>query len=447
MEQKVLRTEGDVNLTEERAKWQAENITDAETQDLLERDSCSFLHQAMSTPCLDVLGGCSGPSIKNLRGKEYLDFHGNNVHQVGFANPYVVEQIKKQLDELSFCTRRFTNEKAISFAEKLTSLLPGDLNRALFAPGGTSVISIALKLARVVTGKHKVVSYWDSFHGASLDAISAGGEAVFRQHMGPMMPGVIRIPPPMNNGGFFEDEMKYADYLEYVIEKEGEIGAFMAETVRNTDVQIPSRKYWKRIREICTKHNVLLILDEIPIALGRTGKMFAFENFDIEPDIICLGKGLGGGIIPFAAMVCKDEHNVAQDVSLGHFTHEKSPVGCAAAQATIDFIENENILSKVKEDAVWMRNELHLLKEKYAIIGHIRGIGLLWGVELRDQVTKKPAIDEAEKIMYNCLQEGLSFKVSQGNVLQLSPVLTIERGELEKAIGILDKAFSMLGHQ
>ena len=195
MGKEVLKTEGDVNLSEERVKWQEKNILDKRTQELLERDSRVFLHQAMSTPCLDVLGGCSGPAIQNIEGKDYLDFHGNNVHQVGFSNPYIIDQIKKQLDELSFSTRRFTNERAVTFAEKLTSLLPGDLNRVLFAPGGTSVVSIALKLARVVTGKHKVVSYWDSFHGASLDAISAGGEAVFRQHMGPMMPGVIRIPP------------------------------------------------------------------------------------------------------------------------------------------------------------------------------------------------------------------------------------------------------------
>ena len=210
-------------------------------------------------------------------------------------------------------------------------------------------------------------------------------------------------------------------------------------------MQIPSTAYWKRIREICTKHKVLLILDEIPIALGRTGKMFTFENFDIAPDILCLGKGLGGGIIPFAAVVCRDEHNVAEDVSLGHFTHEKSPLGSVAAQATIDFIEKENVLQKVREDAIWMRNELYLLKEKYSLIAHIRGIGLLWGVELRNPVTKEAATDEAEKIMYNCLENGLSFKVSQGNVLQLSPVLTIGRDKLKKAIGILDKAFSMLG--
>ncbi len=444
MEHKILKTEGDVNISEERIKWQEKNNSSSEIRNLLRKDSELFLHQAMSTPCLDVLQKCDAATIENLDGKQYLDFHGNNVHQIGFSNSYLTDKIKTQLDALSFCTRRFTNKVAIDFADKLTSLLPGDLNRVLFAPGGTSVVSIALKLARVVTGKHKVISYWDSFHGASLDAISAGGEAVFRQHMGPMMPGVIRIPPPMNTGGFFEDEMKYADYLEYVIEKEGEIGAFIAETIRNTDVQIPSKKYWKRIREICTKHNVLLILDEIPIALGRTGKMFAFENFNIEPDILCLGKGLGGGIIPFAAMVCREKYNVAQDISLGHFTHEKSPIGCAAAKAVVDFIEHENILQKVKSDELWMAENLDKLKNKYPIISHIRGIGLLWGIELRDCKTKKPAITEAEKIMYHCLQLGLSFKVSQGHVLQLSPVLIISKKELKKAIEILDTAFSRL---
>ena len=440
----VLKTEGDVNLSEERIHWQKEQITDKETQHLLKEDARLFLHQAMSTPCLDVLDSCLDSSIKNLEGKEYLDFHGNNVHQVGFSNPFIVEQIKNQLEELSFSTRRYTNKTAIDFANKLTALLPSGLDRVLFAPGGTSVVSMALKLARVVTGKHKVISYWDSFHGASLDAISAGGEAVFRQHMGPMMPGVIRIPPPMNTGGFFEDEMKSADYLEYVIEKEGEIGAFIAETVRNTDVQIPSKKYWKRIREICTKHNVLLILDEIPIALGRTGKLFAFENFGVEPDILCLGKGLGGGIIPFAAMVCREEHNVAQDISLGHFTHEKSPLGCAAANAVITFIEDNDILKKVSDDALFMEEELNKLKNKYPIISHVRGMGLLWGLELRHPNTDEAALIEAEKIMYSCLSLGLSFKVSQGHVLQLSPALTICREELIKALDILDASFASI---
>src|SRR5690606_9387022 len=147
---------------------------------------------------------------------------------------------------------------ANDLARKLASLMPGDLNRVLFAPGGNSAGSMALKLARIVTGRHKVVSLWDSCHGASLDAISAGGERDFRKGMGPLMPGVERIPPPMTYRGPFSasgDDLAYADYLAYVVEKEGDIGAFIMETIRNTDVQIPSAAYWKRVREICTRHD------------------------------------------------------------------------------------------------------------------------------------------------------------------------------------------------
>ena len=434
-------SEGDINQSEARHAWHKQQ-TSQKILELLERDALVFLHQSMSTPCLDAIETSSGAAFYNLDGKRYLDFHGNNVHQVGYGNPFVIERIKAQLDHLAFSPRRYTNTVAVEFAEKLTSLMPSDLKRVLFAPGGTSVIGMALKLARYVTGKHKVISYWDSFHGASLDAISVGGEAIFREGMGPMMPGVIRIPPPMSTGGFFQNEMQCADYLEYVIEKEGEIGAFVAETIRNTDVQIPSRDYWQRVREICTHHNILLILDEIPIALGRTGKMFAFEHFGIEPDILCLGKGLGGGIVPFAAMVCREKFNLAQNISLGHYTHEKSSMGCAAALATIEYIEQKNILAKVNEDEQWMHKALNMLKSKHTIIEQVRGIGLLWALELH--LKGKPATKEAEQVMYACLNEGLNFKVSQGNVIQLSPALTIEKQELFQAFNILDTSLNSI---
>ncbi len=448
MDKSSLFTEGDINISEERRKWELQ-ITDPATVEILRDDARYFLHQSMSTPCLDVLESCKGSGMNTLSGKHLLDFHGNNVHQLGYGNDFVLGKIKAQMDRLSFSPRRYTNEPAVELAKKLATLLPGDLNRSLFAPGGTSVIGIALKLARVVTGKHKIVSLWDSFHGASMDAISAGGEAVFKKHLGPMMPGVIGIPPPTHYRGIFgstdADQLKYADYLEYIIEKEGDIGAFLAETIRNTDVQIPTTAYWKRVREICDKHGVLLILDEIPIALGRTGKMFAFENFGIEPDILCLGKGLGGGIIPFAAMIARDRFNVASDVSLGHYTHEKNPLGSVAASATITYIEEKNILQKVASDGEWMRSRLNQFKEKFQLIGDVRGIGLLWGIELvKDHTTKEKANNEAEKIMYHCMREGLSFKVSQGNVLQLSPALTISRNELESALSILSSAFEKL---
>lgn len=439
------RTEGDVNLSESRRAWY-EVMAHAATRNLLDEDAQYFLHQSMSTPCLDVLESCDGIYLTDISGKTYMDFHGNNVHQVGYRNPFVMEKIKTQMDVLPFSPRRYTNIPAIELAKKLASLFPGDLNRVLFAPGGTSAIGMALKLARIVTGKHKVVSLWDSFHGASVDAIAAGGEQVFRKGLGPLLPGVERIPPPVSYRGVFGDDgndLKYAEYLEYVVEKEGEIGAFIIETIRNTDVQIPSKAYWKKIREICTRHGVLLILDEIPIAFGRTGKMFAFEHYDIEPDMVCLGKGLGAGIMPIAAMVTRDAYNIASDVSLGHYTHEKSPLGCVAASAMIEFIERERLLEKVNQDAIFVKEQLYALKEKYSLIGDVRGIGLLWGIELVKNIhTKERALEEAEMVMYECLNNGLSFKISQGNVLQLSPPLTITREQLKTAIDIVGAAIA-----
>ena len=441
------RTEGDINLSASRKNWYGV-IQDSETYKWLDEDERYFLHQSMSTPCLDVLESCEGIYLTDLSGRRYIDFHGNQVRQLGYRNSFITERVKAQMDSLPFSPRRYTNIPAIECAKKLASLLPGDLNRVLFAPGGTSVVGMALKLARAVTGRYKVVSLWDSFHGASMDAIAVGGERVFRKGMGPLMPGVERIPPPVMYRSQFGNvdavnDVHYADYLEYVIEKEGEVGAFIAETIRNTDVQVPSKAYWKRVREICTRHGVLLILDEIPIAFGRTGKMFAFEHYELEPDIICLGKGLGAGIIPFAAMVARDKYNIAPEISLGHYTHEKSPLGAVAALAMMEYIEQHELLIKVEADGVFMKEQLSLLMNKYPLVGDIRGAGLLWGVELvRNRASKVPAIEEAEKIMYECLKNGLSFKVSQGNVLQLSPPLIITRDQLREAIGILDRALS-----
>jgi 4-aminobutyrate aminotransferase len=190
---------------------------------------------------------------------------------------------------------------------------------------------------------------------------------------------------------------------------------------------------------------VLLILDEIPIAFGRTGKMFAFEHYGIEPDIIVLGKGLGAGIIPLAAMVARGDLDVAQNISIGHFTHEKSPLGTAAGLAMLEFFEKNNILAHVKELEEFFCGRLNEMKLNNDLIGDVRGLGLLWGVELvKDRTTKERASDEAEKVMYNCMENGLSFKVSQGNVIQLSPPLIITKEEAAKALDILENAIKSI---
>ncbi|EJT0552180.1 aspartate aminotransferase family protein [Vibrio vulnificus] len=441
-----FRSEGDVNTTPARQAWNA-SMDDERTQALLKRDSEVFLHQAMSTPCLDTLEAAEGIYIQDSTGKKYMDFHGNNVHQLGYGHLHVIKRVQEQIAKLPFSPRRFTNETAIECAEKLTQVCGGELNRVLFAPGGTSAVGMALKLARHVTGNYKVVSLWDSFHGASMDAISVGGEACFRQGMGPLMAGVERIPPAVSYRGAFPvadgSDVHYADYLEYVIEKEGGVGAFIAEVVRNTDVQVPSKAYWKRIREICDKHNVMLIIDDIPNGMGRSGEWFTYQAYDIEPDMLCIGKGLGGGLVPIAAMVTKDKYNTAEQISMGHYTHEKSPIGCAAALATMEAIEQGGLLDKVKADSQFMREKLLEMKAKYPVIGDVRGIGMLWGIELvTDHESKSRAYDEAEAVLYQCLNNGVSFKVSQGNVIQLSPPLIITREQLTEALAIFEEAIA-----
>jgi 4-aminobutyrate aminotransferase len=442
-----LNTEGDLNLGESRQKWNA-GIKDPATLAALKADADSFLHQALSTPCLDVLESADGIRINTVSGGSYIDFHGNNVHQLGYNNRFIIERVKEQMDVLAFSPRRYTNLPAIELAERLSSLTDYALTRVLFAPGGTSVIAMALKLARIYTGKYKTLAMYDSFHGASMDSISLGGEFVFQQGLGPLMAGSVHVPPVDTYRGIWfsrndteKGDMAYADYLEYVIEKEGDVGVLVAETIRSTTVHIPSKAYWQRVREICDKHGVLLVFDEIPIWMGRTGKMFAYQHYGIVPDILVLGKGLGAGIIPMAAIVCREELNIAAEVSLGHFTHEKSPLGSAAALAALDYMEDNNTLAKVQESEAFMGRRLAEMKARHEFIGDIRGKGLLWGVELvRDRATKEKDSRTAERTLYRCLELGLSLKVSDGNVICLYPPLTILIEELDEALNILEQA-------
>jgi 4-aminobutyrate aminotransferase len=445
---KADKTEGDVNVSQLRDNWISENI-DEKTKELLELDAKYFLHQSLSTPCMNVLESCEGSYITDMQGRKYLDFHGNNVHQVGYKHPKVIEAVKEQLDKLPFSPRRYTNEPAIQLAKKLTELTDGRLNKALFAPAGTLAVGMALKLARIVTGRFKTISWWDSFHGASLDSISVGGESLFISNIGPLLPGAIHVPPPSEYRNFLGNDqtsgMDSLEYIEYVFKHEPDIAAFIAEPIRYTTAIIPSKEYWQGLRSLCDKYGALLILDEIPTCLGRTGYMFAHEYSGITPDILCIGKGLGGGVIPMAGILTKEEYDVAGNIALGHYTHEKNPVGAAASLATIKIIEEENILEKVKTLGEWSLHEFKCLQAKRNIIGDVRGIGLLMGVELvKDRATKEPANEEAEKILYKSLSKGLSFKISGGNVLTLMPPLTITQKEMQKAISIIDECICEL---
>jgi len=437
-----LRVEGDINLSPHRQAWHDRELS-AGTKQLLAEDADCFVHQAMSTPCLNVLRAAQGAWIEDVEGRRYLDFHGNNVHQIGFGHPRVIAAIKKQLDQLSFCTRRYTNEPAIRLAEKITRTAPGDLSRVLFAPGGASANGIALQLARLATGRFKTISMWDAFHGASLDTISIGGECAFRQNAGPLLPGCEHVPPPDLTHCPFRCgaacSLACADYVEYVMAREGDVAAVIGETVRNVPV-IPPPDYWKRIRAACDKHGALLVLDEIPIGLGRTGRFFAFEHFDILPDIVVLGKGLGGGVFPLAGVLVREHLNVAAERSLGHFTHEKNPAACAAGLATLEVIEEQNLVRRAAELGHSTVEDLRRRLASHPLVREVRGLGLLIGVEIGG--TKGDATDLAERIMYAALRRGLNFKVSKGTVLTFAPPLNTTEAELDQAWTILEAAIT-----
>ncbi len=439
--------EGDVNTSRARRDWQAAHL-DAPTRELLAADASVFLHQALSTPCLNAVVHAEGTVIEDVGGRTFLDFHANAVNQVGFANARVLDAIRTQLDRLVYSTRRYTNRPAVALAQRLAELAPGDLSRVLFTTSGATAISAAVQLARVATGRHKTVSLWDSFHGGTLDVISLGGEPEFRSGIGPLMAGAEHVPPPdpwrcplgcRERSG--SCDLTCADYLGYVLNREGDVAAVIAETVRSTPV-IPPPGYWTKIRAACDRHGALLILDEIPNGLGRTGHLFSCDAFGVVPDMLVLGKGLGGGVMPLAAVIARESLNVAGDRAIGHFTHEKNPVSCAAGLAVLEELLGRDLPGRAQQLGAIALDGLRALAARHPLVAEVRGLGLLLGVVLARRADGSTASAEAEAVMYAALSRGLSFKVTMGDVLQLTPPLTVGEEELDRALGILEAAIA-----
>ena len=384
-----------------------------------------------------------------------MDFHGNNVHHLGHAHPRLIAALKAQLDELPFTPRRFTNRPAVELARKLTALAPPGLGKILLAPGGSEAVEMALKLARAVTGRHKTISFWDSFHGAGFGAASVGGEALFRSGpIGPLLAGSEHVAPfacyrcpygyPDRDGQPQLElcALRCASFVRYVLEKEQDVAAVIAEPVRAVPY-LPPPGFWQEVRRACDDHGALLIFDEIPSGLGKTGKLFVCEHFGVVPDILVLGKALGGGALPVAALLTRPEFDVLGGHALGHYTHEKNPLLARAALTTLEIIEDEGLVANAARVGAYALARLQDMKGRHALIGDVRGLGLLLGVELvQDRTTKAPAVAEADAVLYRCLERGLSFKTTFGNVLTLTPPLIVSEAEIDQALAILDAALA-----
>lgn len=450
--------EGDINGTPQRAAWQAAHL-DADSRALLARDSAVFLHQSVSTPCLAPIAKAEGLYLEDLAGRRYLDFHGNNVHHLGHGHPAVLAAIKAQLDELSFAPRRFAPLRAVELAEALSAkfaALTGQAGRVLFTTGGSDAVEVAIKLARAATGRFKTLSFWDAFHGAGFGASSVGGESLFRGgRSGPLLPGSEHVAPfgcyRCAYGHLVDDHgqprldqcrLACASMVRYVLEREGDVAAVIAEPARAVPY-IPPPGYWQAVREACSAHGTLLIFDEIPTGLGKTGRFFAAEHDGAVPDILVLGKALGGGVLPLAACVAREDLNVAGAYALGHYTHEKNPVTAAAALATLQVIEREGLVDNAARVGVHAMDRLHAMKQRHRLIGDVRGRGLLIGIELvEDRDSRAPARAAAERVLYRCLSAGLSFKTTMGNVLTLTPPLITTVAQMDQALDTIDAALA-----
>jgi 4-aminobutyrate aminotransferase len=336
----------------------------------------------------------------------------------------------------------------VVLAEPLLRLAPPGFGKVLFVPGGSEAIEVALKLARVATGRFKTLSFWDAFHGAGFGGASVGGEALFRSpRLGPLLPGGVHVPPfacfrcpfgfPSRSGApdLAACRMACATAAVYALDREADVGALVAEPIRAVPY-LPPPGFWPQVAKAAQDQGALVVFDEIPTGLGKTGRFFAFEHTGVVPDIVVLGKALGGGLLPLAAVLARSDLDVAPELALGHYTHEKNPVLAAAALATLDVIENEGLVEKAAALGLHALDRLHALAATRPFIGEVRGTGLLIGVEL---VTREgvPASRLAERTLYAALARGLSFKVTMGSVLTLSPPLVIRESELDQAIDIL----------
>ncbi len=442
----VQHTEGEANTSAARADWAARE-NHAPTQELLARDSDAFLHQSLSSPCVATIAKAEGIWIEDTAGRRFMDFHGNSVHHIGYGHPRVVEAVKAQIDALPFSPRRFTNDVSVELAERLGQLAPDDLSKVLFTTGGSDANEVALKIARAATGRFKTISFWDAFHGAGFGAASVGGEATFRSHIaGPLMPGTEHVAPfhcyhcAYGHAGPDNCGLACASMVDYVLGREGDVAAVIAEPMRAVPV-VPPKGYWKAVQDACHRYGALLIMDEIPTGLGKTGRMFAFDHDEIVPDIVTLGKALGGAMLPIAAVIARQDLDVCGDFAIGHYTHEKNPVTARAALATLDVIEDEGLVERADRLGTAAMDRLRGTLGDHPAVGDIRGRGLMFGVEIvKSRDTREVDHATAEKVYYACLEAGLSFKISAGSVLTLSPPLTISEDDLNRAMTIVEDA-------
>ncbi len=410
---------------------------------------------------IPVAGG-DGRYFWDFDGKRYLDFASQLVNvSIGHQHPKVVAAIKEQAEKLCTIGPPMATEPRSTLARMLAEITPGDLQMSFFTNGGAEANENAIKLARWYTGRHKVIARYRSYHGATGGAITLTGDPR-RWPAEPGIPGVVRMldpytyrcpaghpdPCPVCAGG---------PHLEEILQYEGAhtVAAVILETVTGTNgIIVPPDGYLQSIREVCDRHGILLIADEVMAGFGRTGKWFGVENWDVVPDILSVAKGINSGYIPLGAMVVRKPIAdwVRDKYFAGGLTYSGHPLACASAIASIEAFKEEGIVENAAEMGDVFAEQLRTLQDKHPSIGEVRGLGCFWGLELvKNRETREPlvpfnaageAFAPVARLSKAALERGL-YLMTHWNVIMVCPPLTITRDEIEEGIAILDETLAI----
>jgi 4-aminobutyrate aminotransferase len=419
------------------------------TRSVIERDAGLIARQAGTDPPGLAIESAQGCWLVDADGRRYLDLHGNNCHHLGHRHPVVLAAALDQATRLTFTPRGLTSAAVCDAAEAISRHWPGGPARVMLVPGGSEAVELAMMLARVNTGRHQIVSFHDSYHGRSFGALSVGGRPADRSpRLGPLLPGCLHVPPfyplPADRRGP-ADQDAAADLslaaLRHVFDAERDIAAVLGEPIRNGPF-VPPDWYWPQVRELCDRHGALLISDEIPTGLGKTGRLFNTEHFGIRPDITLLGKSLGGALVPVAAVICHERLDAAADLNLGYYTHERNPFCARIAATVVEVIEQEALVGQVQARAAALRATVEQALER---AGHgtttLRAAGFMLGFDVGDpSESERHREARALRLSRHALERGLLLNHSRGGAITLSAPLVIQQAEIEHAAAALQQA-------
>jgi 4-aminobutyrate aminotransferase-like enzyme len=424
----------------------------------MDRNEVIQKHKDYIFPCVAtyyseplVADHAEGKYVWDLEGRRYLDFFGGILTiSVGHCNPKVTGKIKKQVDRLQHTSTVYPNEQTVALAEKLAQITPGRLQKSFFTNSGTEANEAAVLLARMATGSFEVVALRHGYSGHSLLTKSLTAHAPWRRG-GVISVGVTHAINPYCYRcplglSYPNCGIACANDVENVIQTttSGHIAAFLAEPIQGVGGFItPPKEYFKIVFNIVKKYGGLFISDEVQTGFGRTGqKWFGIEHWEVEPDILTTAKGMANGVPVGATIASPEIADAFQGMTISTFGG--NPVTAAAARATIEVIEEEKLLDNAHHVGSYFRAQLEELKEKHSLIGDVRGMGLMQGVELvKDRKSKEPAPQETNTLMERCKDNGLLIGKGglYGNVLRISPPLNIGKADAEEATRILDKSF------